>query len=380
MEVVGGYIEDEDWEQEKIDFRFTQNGGILLEKQIALSQGRNVGPGQLKILSHKDIEKATNNLDPNLLVGSSAQRNVYKATIEDRIVVVGVPLQLERNPKLVDRNLNEASIAMVMNHENMVKLYGCCLDTFIPILVYEMLPNGILSQHLHGDTASIKCLKWADRLRVATDTAYALSYMHNALRKPVVHRGVSSASVLLDSSFQAKLGNFGYAVSINPGDTSERWSVEGSPGFIDPEYIETQVVTDKCDVYSFGVLLLELLTRSNPIRMLRGGRDLVDVFVSAFQNNCVMNMIDRELLNQASRDEIKQAVRIALKCVAKKGAERPTMIEVVVQLRQIRDTCGGRGNNRVQGNLEHARGAGNLDQQQGGESSQVQPQAQTQSN
>lgn len=317
---------------------FIQNGGVLLEKQIALSQGRNVGPGELKLLSLKDIMKATNNLDPNLLVGSSAQRNVYKATVDDRVVVVGVPLQLEPNPKLIDRNLNEASIAMVMNHDNLIKLYGCCLDTCIPILVYEMLPKGVLSQHLHGDIASSKCIKWADRLRVATDAAYALSYMHNALRKPVVHRGVSSASVLLDSSFHAKLGNFGYAVSITPGDTSERWSVEGTLGYVDPEYIETRVVTDKCDVYSFGVLLLDLLTRSSPKRMLRGGRDLVDVFVSAMEKNCMMKMIDREVLKQASRDEIQQVAQIAVKCVAKKGAERPSMTEVVVQLWKIRGT------------------------------------------
>lgn len=315
---------------------FIQNGGILLEKRIALSQGRDVGSGQLKIFSYKDIEKATNNFHPDLLVGCSIHRNVYRATYDDHTVVVGVPLQQEPNPTMTDRNLTEASIAMVMTHDNMLKLYGCCLENCIPLLVYEFLPNGSLFQHLHGDLASSNRMNWAGRLRVATDTAYALSYMHNALRKPLVHRGVNSVGVLLDYSFHAKLGNFGYAVSITPGDRSERWSVQGAPGYIDPEYIQTGLVTDKCDVYSFGVLMLELLTGKNPIRMLRGGRDLVDVFVSAMEKNCAMKMIESEILEQASTDQIQQVAQIALTCVAKKGAERPTMIAVVKQLRQIR--------------------------------------------
>ena len=314
---------------------FIQNGGILLEKYIAMSQGRDIGPGQLKIFACKDIEKATNNLDRDLVIGSSSHRNVYEATIEDRVVVIGVSLQIEPSPEMIDRNLTEAAIAMVMNHDRMLKLYGCCLETSIPILVYEMLPNGNLFQHLHGDLASRKCMKWADCLRAAIDAAYALSYMHNALRKPVVHRSFSSISVLLDHSFHAKLGNFGYSVSITPGDTSERWAVQGSPGYVDPEYIQTHVVTEKCDVYSFGVLMLEILTRKNPGRMIRGGRDLVDVFVSAVNKKCMMKMIDGEVLEQTSHEQIQKVADLALKCVAKKCDQRPTMVEVFVQLRQI---------------------------------------------
>lgn len=314
---------------------FNQNGGILLAKQIALSQGQNVEASQLRIFSCKDIEKGTNNLDPNLLVGSSTHRNVYKATLKDRNVVIGVPLRSEPNLAMTDRNLTEASIGMTMNHSNMIKLYGCCLESVVPILVYEMLPNGNLSQHLHGDIASSKPIKWGDRLRVAIDTAYALSYMHNSLRKPLVHRGVNSASVLLDHSFHAKLANFGYSVSITPGDTSQRWPVQGTPGYVDPEYVQTQLVTDKCDVYSFGVLMLELLTTKNPVRMLRGGRNLVDVFAEAVEKDCMMKMIDCEVLEQASGNDIQRVAEIALACVAKKGSERPTMIEVVIKLRQI---------------------------------------------
>ncbi|KAL2941523.1 Wall-associated receptor kinase-like 9 [Bienertia sinuspersici] len=223
---------------------FIRNGGILLEKQIVLSQGKDIGARQLKVLSSADIEKATNCYDPDFMVGSSFCSTVYIGILDDRIVVVKTPLHLEPDPDLVNRCLTAVSTAVEMNHDNIA-------------------------------------MDWADRLSIATDIAYALSYMHNALSKPVVHRDVDSASVLLDYSFHAKLSNFGYSLPITPGDTSQKWPVVGTLGYIDPEYLKTQKVTDKCDVYSLRVLMLELQTRRRPLRMARYGEDLVDSFVLA---------------------------------------------------------------------------------------------------
>ncbi|XP_074318843.1 wall-associated receptor kinase-like 5 [Silene latifolia] len=167
--------------------------------------------------------------------------------------------------------------------------------------------------------------------------------MHNALSRPVVHRDVQSFSILLDQSFQAKLSNFGYSVTLTPGETNEIGPALGSPGYIDPEYVETEQVTEKCDVYSFGVLLLELLTGKHPITMARHGTDLVEVFVSTVEENGMMGMIDSEVLEQALEDEIRQVAGLALKCVAKKGDERPTMINVVQLLWQIQEKYRSKG-------------------------------------
>ncbi|KMT14785.1 hypothetical protein BVRB_4g075500 [Beta vulgaris subsp. vulgaris] len=322
---------------------FIRNGGILLEKQIAISEGQCIGARQLKIFSKEDIEKATNNYDPDLIIGRSitiAHRNVYKTILEDRIVSIGAPIHPDYNPKLVDRYLTEAAMAMVMNHGNMVKFYGCCLETATPILVHEFLPNGSLFQHLHANDViaiasnkRVTIIKWADRLKVATGVAYALSYMHNALSKPVVHRGINSSMILLDDLFHAKFANFGLSVSVTPGEKPQRRPVEGTPGYICPEYIETQEVTEKCDVYSFGVLMLELLTRRHPLTMARSGEDLVEEFVTGLVKNCMMmEMIDSEVLGQTNRGEIQRVAKLACSCVAKKGDERPTMIEVVKEL------------------------------------------------
>ncbi|KAJ8425451.1 hypothetical protein Cgig2_018849 [Carnegiea gigantea] len=315
---------------------FIRNGGILLQKQIALSQGQDIGSRQLKIFSIADIERATNCFDPDLVIGQ-IRFTVYKGFVDERMVVIKAPVDLVPSPELLDLFFTEASTGMVMNHNNMVKLYGCCLDPCLPILVYDFVPNGGLFQWLHGGIALNKSLKWVHRLRVATDVAYALSYMHNALSKPVVHRDVQSLNILLDKSFHAKLSNFGFSVSITPGEKPQRWPVIGAPGYIDPEYVETQEVTDKCDVYSFGVLMLELLTGRHPTVMAVDGVDLVDAVLSAVGRNCVMDMIDKKILEQGSRDEIQKFTQLALKCVAKVGMERPTMAEVVSELWLIQE-------------------------------------------
>ncbi|KAH9603635.1 hypothetical protein KSS87_012450 [Heliosperma pusillum] len=307
---------------------FIINGNIFIEKQHALSRGQNTGSRQLKTLSIVEIKKAINNYDPSLVL-DSIESTVYKGVVEDKVVAVKVPTNFRVNQNLIDLYLTEAATAMVMNHENLVKVYGCCLETYIPIMVYEYFPNGSLFNHLH---VKKNRLKWCDRLRVATDTAYALSYMHTALSRPIVHRNVRSFSILFYQSFRAKLSNFWYSVTLTPGETTQRWPVLGTPGYIDPEYVETKKVIEKCDVYSFGVLLLELLTGKQPIVMALHETDLVDVFVSAVKNNGMTEMIDSGVLKEAKDDVIQQVARLALTCVSKKGEERPNMISIVQQL------------------------------------------------
>ncbi|KAK9673438.1 hypothetical protein RND81_12G168000 [Saponaria officinalis] len=316
---------------------FSKNGAILLEKQIALSKGQDVGALQMKIFSEKELRNATNNNDPDLVIGSNHGSVVYKASLDDRTVVIKTPQEDGSNPEMTDLLLTDVSVGMVICHTNMVKIYGCCLETCIPMIVYEFYPNKDLHRYLHGGIALHKPMKWSSRLKGATDIAYALSYMHNALPKPVVHRHVMSYGVLLDSSFQAKLKNFGYSVSITPGKKDESWPVRGTPGYIDPEYIETRKVTDKCDVYSFGVLMLEMLTGRDPIEMAWRGKRLVTEFVSTAERNGVNEMIDKNVLEEGNMDEIQRFLRLALTCVADKGEDRPTMISVVEQLWQIQE-------------------------------------------
>ncbi|XP_074318912.1 wall-associated receptor kinase-like 22 [Silene latifolia] len=238
-------------------------------QEIALSRGHDTGSRQLKILSTVEIENATNNYDPNLVVGN-LQSTVFKGLIDDQVVAVKVSRDFQLNHLLIGVYLTEAAISMVMNHENLVKIYGSCLETYIPMMVYQYMPNGSLFKHLYSDKNRIR---WSDR-------------------------AVQSFITLLDQSFRAKLSNFGYSVTLTPGETTQNGPVIGSPGCTDPEYVETAQVTEKFDVYSFRVLLLELLTGKHPITMARHGTDLVDVFGSTAEKNGMMEMIDREVLEQ----------------------------------------------------------------------------------
>ncbi|KAK9735800.1 hypothetical protein RND81_04G229000 [Saponaria officinalis] len=318
---------------------FIKNGGILLEKQMSLSKGQNI-TCHAKIVTQEEIKHATNNYDPQLIVARLRDAIMYKGTLDDRVVLIKTPKQLDPNPELVDFFLTEVSVLMVMSHENINKILGCCLETYIPIIVYDYEKRGkTLHYILHGGIQLEEPFKWAGRLRGAGDVAYALSYMHNALSKPLVHRDVKPFGILIDSSFHAKVVNVAYSVSINPGKKEQIWPVCGTPGYIDPEYIETRELTDKCDVYSFGVLMLELITGMNPSEMAKSGKDLVGEFVSqAERNGRIKEMIDMNVGKEEDHmEEIQRFARLALQCVAKKRDERPTMIGVVEELWRIQE-------------------------------------------
>ncbi|XP_074293822.1 wall-associated receptor kinase 4-like [Silene latifolia] len=315
---------------------FIKNGRVLLEKLMALGKGQEVG-GHLKIISQEENRKATNNYDPHLIGARPLDANVYTATLDDRLVFIKTPAKLDPNPELADLFLTEVSILMALHHENLNEAYGCCLETYIPMIVYPYKLRSkhctVLHQYLHGDDL---LLKWKNRLMIVTQVAYALSYMHNALSKPVVHRDVKSSGIIIDSLFNVILANVAYSVSITPGKNDQRFPVHGTPGYIDPEYTATREVAEKCDVYSFAVLMLEVLTRMNPFEMSRCGRDLVVEFVSKAETiEGLKEMIDTDVLegeDNLNMIELQRFSRLALKCVANKGEERPSMISVVEEL------------------------------------------------
>ncbi|KAK9692196.1 hypothetical protein RND81_09G247600 [Saponaria officinalis] len=316
---------------------FIKNGAILLEKKIALSQGKDSDKGH-KFFSEDEIRKATRNYDSEFIIGSYQMVVTYKGTLDGRNVSIATSEEHESYPELVEHFLTQISLATVSYHNNLLRVYGCCLETYVPMVVYQLFPRSSdVHGRSHGDMALQMPMKWRDRLRVASDIGYALSYMHNAFSKPVVIRDIASSSIHIDTPFCAKLTNFAHSVFITPGKKNLQLPIHGALGYMDPEYIETREVTEKCDVYNFGVLMLELLTARDPVEMARHGKDLVDEFVSAVKTNGGMEMIDKHVFEEGNMDEILRFVRLALTCVAKKGVARPTMTEVVDELWMIQD-------------------------------------------
>uniref|UniRef100_A0A7N2R2C7 Protein kinase domain-containing protein n=1 Tax=Quercus lobata TaxID=97700 RepID=A0A7N2R2C7_QUELO len=188
---------------------FIQNGAILLEKQISCNQGRDIET--IGVFFAKDIRQAENNYDPDLILGAEIG-TVYKGKLDDRQVAIKVkgPLRLWSFEKTIDFFLNQVAIKQLISNKNVFRIYGCCLETEIPILVFELISNNTLFDNLHGKGKWVpRLISWLDRVRIAMETYYAICYMHCGRSRPIVH---------LDKSFTAKLSNFGFAVSIAPGE------------------------------------------------------------------------------------------------------------------------------------------------------------------
>lgn len=319
---------------EEKERNFIHNGAVLLEMQISCFKGKGKEP--VKIFSEEDINRATNGYHPGQIIGCKIA-TVYRGNLEDRVVAIKTPKGLPSSDGMIKFFLNQVTIKQQISHKNVVRLYGCCLETHIPMLVHEFMHSNLFDL-LHGPSGSC-CVSWQNRLRIATEIAYALSYMHSVGSKPIVHRNVKSASIFLDESFSAKLSNFGLSITINPEETKPIFPPQGSVGYIDPEYAETSVVTEKCDVYSFGVVMVELLTGKDPANMWKQGGDIVEYFFSYMTRNCVLDVVDQRLLLEESvKSTIQQFAELIMRCVQSKGERRPTMEEVVLQLREMQIT------------------------------------------
>ncbi|KAK4747243.1 hypothetical protein SAY87_026280 [Trapa incisa] len=278
-----------------------------------------------------ELNKATDNYHESRILGQGGQGTVYKG-----VVAIKKAKHLDRSQ--VNDFINEIVILSRINHKNVVKLIGCCLETELPLLVYEFVTNGTLSQHLHdGDGCSTAALStWGARLRVAAEAAGALSYLHYDVAIPIYHRDVKSANILLDENYTAKVSDFGASRVIPVDQTQLNTLVQGTFGYIDPEYFHTSQLTEKSDVYSFGVVLAELLTGMKAISFdkLEKDRNLSMVFAVVVKEDRVLQIIDERILNEGNASQIREAALLASRCLKVRGDERPTMEEVVLQLRE----------------------------------------------
>ncbi|CAN0916286.1 Putative wall-associated receptor kinase-like 13 [Linum grandiflorum] len=313
---------------------FKKNGGLLLEEQLAYGEA-NIE--KIRMFSSRELEKATDHYSINRLLGQGSQGTVYKGMLADGKIVAVKKSKLHDEGKL-KQFINEVVILSQINHRNVVKLLGCCLETQVPLLVYEFIPNGTLYHFLHQEQQKQLILTWKTRLRIAVEVAGALSYLHSAASMPVYHRDIKSTNILLDSGCRAKIADFGISRSITIDQTHLTTQVHGTFGYLDPEYYQSSQFTEKSDVYSFGVVLVELLTRRKAVSCsVKSGevRSLVGCFIVGMERNRVLEMIDGEVMKEGKREEILKVAELAKKCLSLTGKERPTMKQVTVVLESV---------------------------------------------
>ncbi|KAK4756198.1 hypothetical protein SAY87_006325 [Trapa incisa] len=309
---------------------YRDNGGLLLESR--LSQHRSYVES-LKVFSVEDLQKATDNYDESRILGEGGQGTVYKGTVMNNKAVA------IKKAKILDRSqtnefINEVIILSQINHKNVVKLIGCCLETEMPLLVYEFITNGTLFGHLHGKKEDSALSSWSGRLRIAAETAVALSYLHTDAGTQIIHRDVKRTNILLDENYTVKVSDFG-ASRLMPSDHTQLTTlVQGTLGYLDPEYLHSGQLTDKSDVYSFSIVLAELLTGMQAISFDKPEKEryLSSVLVSAVKEDRCLEIIDCAILNEDNGRQIEEVALLASKCLGVRGEERPSMKEVALEL------------------------------------------------
>ncbi|KAI3935285.1 hypothetical protein MKX01_026236 [Papaver californicum] len=318
---------------------FKQNGGLILnrlldEREEDIEASR-IGRGGQKhrsiatIYTEKELSKATNNYHDSQILGRGGFGTVYKGILSNGTVVA------IKKTKIVNRNqneqfINEIAVLSQINHKNVVQL---------------LVLNGTLHQHLHegreNQTGS-GTLSWENRLRIALEVAGALAYLHSEASIPIIHRDVKSSNVLLDDDYKAKVSDFGSSRLIPTDQAQLSTIVQGTFGYLDPEYMLSNQLTEKSDVYSFGVLLVELITGKavfSPDRVLEE-RNLAHYFLSSMKTNRLFVILDSNLVRYDKEQisgvdghqQIQQMAELAQKCLRVKGEKRPTMKEVAMVL------------------------------------------------
>ncbi|KAF8018905.1 hypothetical protein BT93_H3716 [Corymbia citriodora subsp. variegata] len=312
---------------------FQRNGGIVLQQRLFSIENNHMEKG--KLFSLIELDTATDHFNENRILGQGGQGTVYKGMLLDG-TIIAVKKSKVIDIGQVEQFVNEIVILSKINHRNVVKLLGFCFESEVPLLIYEFVPNGTLYQYLHDPDKEFP-VSWAMRLRIASEIAGALSYLHSATAIPVYHRDIKSSNILLDERYRAKVSDFGVSRSITIDQTHLTTMVRGTFGYLDPEYYQTSQFTDKSDVYSFGVVLVELLTREKPISQLRAeeDRNLASYFIISMEENRLFDVLDKEVLDHGKNEEIIVVSNLAKRCLGLHGRYRPTMKEVAMELERL---------------------------------------------
>ncbi|KAB5568540.1 hypothetical protein DKX38_002333 [Salix brachista] len=316
---------------------FRQNGGMMLEQQLSRREGPVVET--TKIFTAEELEKATCNYHESRIVGHGGFGTVYNGTLIDgRTVAIKKSKTIDQSQ--IEQFINEVVVLYQINHRNVVKLLGCCLETEVPLLVYEYVANGTLFEHIHNKS-KVSAFTWEIRLKIASETAGVLSYLHSASFMQIIHRDVKSTNILLDNKYMAKVSDFGTSRLVPLDQDELSTMVQGTIGYLDPEYMHTCQLTEKSDVYSFGVVLVELLTGMKVISFDRPEeeRNLSAYFLCALKEDRLVDILQDCMVNQDNMRQVKKVANIARKCIKIRGEERPSMKEVAMELEGLRTSA-----------------------------------------
>ncbi|XP_015871518.2 probable receptor-like protein kinase At1g49730 isoform X2 [Ziziphus jujuba] len=275
--------------------------------------------------SYKEIKKGTD--DFNTIIGQGGFGTVYKAQFSDGLVAA-VKRMNKVSEQGEDEFCREIELLARLHHRHLVALRGFCIEKHERFLMYEYMANGSLKDHLHIPNRSP--LSWRRRIQIAIDVANALEYLHFYCDPPLCHRDIKASNILLDENFVAKVADFGLAHASKDGSICfepVNTDIRGTPGYMDPEYVITHELTEKSDVYSYGVLLLEIVTAR---RAIHEGKNLVE-WAQAYMlsESRLSDLVDPSIRNSFDMGQLQTIVSIVRWCTQKAGRARPSIKQVL---------------------------------------------------
>ncbi|XP_068322386.1 probable leucine-rich repeat receptor-like serine/threonine-protein kinase At3g14840 [Pyrus communis] len=295
---------------------------------------------QTGFFTFRQIKAATNNFDPKNKIGEGGFGSVYKGVLVDGTIIA--VKQLSSKSKQGNREfVNEIGMISALRHPNLVRLFGCCIESNQLLLVYEYMENNSLAHTLFGPEEGPLRLDWPTREKICIDIARGLAFLHEESALKVVHRDIKTTNILLDQDLNAKISDFGLAKLDEEENTHISTRVAGTIGYMAPEYALWGYLTYKADVYSFGVVALEIVAGKNNMKYRRNENFvcLLDWALVLQQKGNLIELVDPRLGSDFDEEEVITMVKVALLCINPAPALRPTMSEVVSMLEGRTPVC-----------------------------------------
>ncbi|XP_062218273.1 cold-responsive protein kinase 1-like isoform X2 [Phragmites australis] len=291
------------------------------------------GCTNIKRYTYNEIVRSTENFNPSNKIGQGGFGSVYKGRLKDG-TIVAVKVLSSESRQGVKEFLNELMAISDISHDNLVKLYGYCVEGDQRILVYNYLENNSLSQTLLGSGHSNIQFNWTTRVKICLGIARGLAYLHHGVSPHIVHRDIKASNILLDTDLTPKISDFGLAKLLPPNATHVSTRVAGTLGYLAPEYAIRGQVTRKSDVYSFGVLLLEIVSgRSNTnTRLSYEDQILLEKTWMYYEQGGLEKSIDSSLGDDLDVAEACRFLKVGLLCTQDVTRHRPDMSKVVGML------------------------------------------------